>query len=96
MEIIIFLGIPLIAVTIADLRARKGKTSKALLALVFVPLFFFNVIAILNAFGKENNKVVITGGIMIVAQLIMFFTAYYITEKQAKKYKNNSDNRSNM
>lgn len=92
--IAIYLGIPLIVVTIADLRARKGKKSKALLTIVFILLTLFNIVATLNANGKGEDKVVLTGIILIAADLIVYFTSIYITGKQAEKCKKNSENSS--
>lgn len=90
----IYLGIPLIIVTVADLRSRKGKKSRALLTIIFVLLTLFNLIATLNAYGKGENKVVLTGIILIVADLIIYFVSIYITGKQADKHKKNSENSS--
>lgn len=87
MEALIYFGIILITIIIAEIRARKGKKSRALLTIVFLCITGFNLIAIINAYGYNDEKTVRTGIVMTGTILIVYFATIYITGKEAEKKK---------
>lgn len=90
MEAIIFLIIPIIALEISLVRAKKGKRSIILLTIIDGCYIIFSLIALLNALDKGYENVIYTAFKTIVVTIIAYVTSIYFAEKEAKK--NNDEN----
>ena len=89
MIIILYFGIPLAIILVADIRSLKGKRSVIMLTVMLAAQIVFNFVATINSFYENNRDMLNIGISLTVGQIAAYITALYITSKTANKVKRN-------